>query len=65
MFITAKIASILISFTAVHIYDFHVFSHLGQSISVSKLWVYIGSDPNYSSSVSVASKFSISVYVIT
>ena len=42
MFNTAKVASILISFTAVHIYDFHVFSHLCQCISVSKLWVYIG-----------------------
>ena len=41
MFNTAKVASILISFTAVHINDFHVFSYLWQCILVSKLWVYI------------------------
>ena len=41
MFNTAKVASILISFTAVRINDFHVFSHLCQCILVSKLWVYI------------------------
>ena len=38
----AKVASILIPFTAVHIYDFHIFSHFCRCISVSQLWVYIG-----------------------
>ena len=42
MFNISKVACIVISFTAVHIYDFHIFSHLCQCISVSKLWVYIG-----------------------
>ena len=42
MFNTAKVASILFSFTAVHIYYFYVFSHLCQCISASKLWMYIG-----------------------
>ena len=40
VFITAKVASILINFATVHIYDFHVFSHLCQCISVSKLLMY-------------------------
>ena len=44
MFNIAKVASILISFTAVHIYYFYVFSNLCQCISVSELWVYIGID---------------------
>ena len=38
----SKVASIFINFTAVHIYDFHIFSNLCRFISVSKLWVYIG-----------------------
>ena len=42
MFNTAKVASILFSFTAVHIYYFYVFSHLCQCISARKLWMYIG-----------------------
>ena len=42
MFNISKIACIVIYFTAVHIYDFHILSHLCQCISVSKLWVYIG-----------------------
>ena len=42
MFNISKVARIVISFTAVHIYDFHIFSHFCQCISVSKLWVYIG-----------------------
>ena len=42
MFNISKVTCIVISFTAVHIYDFHIFSHLCQCISVSKLWVYIG-----------------------
>ena len=42
MFNISKVASIFINFTAVHIYDFHIFSNLFRFISVSKLWVYIG-----------------------
>ena len=41
MFNISKVASILINFTAVHIYDFHIFSNLCRCISASKLWVYI------------------------
>ena len=63
MFNTAKVASILISFTAVHIYDFHVFSHLYQCISVSKLWVYIGI--NVRSFVMVAFQLILIIQVVS
>ena len=63
MFNTAKVASILISFTAVHIYDFHVFSHLYQCISVSKLWVYIGI--NVRSFVTVAFQSILIIQVVS
>ena len=63
MFNTAKVASIHISFTAVHINDFHVFIHLGQCISVSKLWVHIGI--NVRSFITVAFQLILIIKVVS
>ena len=63
MFNTAKVASIHIPFTAVHMNDFHVFIHLGQCISVSKLWVHIGI--NVRSFITVAFQLILIIKVVS